>query len=394
MADPMTQSHQISSSQGLNDGRSKDSKFSAKFISPGTYGNDNSVGIKDRSFQEKRDLFESSLGSQKQDSSPIKISPVSERIKALEALAAKQNDTDWNDTGFHFRERHALVSSHSEIHGITLRSSVKKKPTSSEQDSPESPFEILSDSRRGSDFEDTADWMRAHLPPAPNFNIAESDLDEIKEVSVMPECPSETKSKDVDVQEISSFVGVPDEFMDSNVEVSKQITDDSNQSKQDAIEDESEFDLRFLPTAYMWDKQEKSDVDAQEPNFLSQNQDTDITSPAAPNDGFEPPSLEPKPSVSQADSNAKPQSATLGVGLEGAEIIEADSSGESDDTVIEDVSNGNAPECGFSTDKQIIPNEQEKWGLQVPIINVIETEDQVLSDYEVEHEEEDDDDDG
>lgn len=32
MADPMTQSHQISSSQGLNDGHSKDSKFSGKII--------------------------------------------------------------------------------------------------------------------------------------------------------------------------------------------------------------------------------------------------------------------------------------------------------------------------------------------------------------------------
>ncbi|XP_060789953.1 reticulon-3 isoform X1 [Neoarius graeffei] len=33
MADPMTQSHQISSSQGLNDGHAKDSKFSDSFFS-------------------------------------------------------------------------------------------------------------------------------------------------------------------------------------------------------------------------------------------------------------------------------------------------------------------------------------------------------------------------
>ncbi|KAK3566755.1 hypothetical protein QTP86_004441 [Hemibagrus guttatus] len=360
-------------------------------FSPGTYGNDNSIpttGIKDRSFQEKRELFESSLASQKQDTSPVKISPVSERIKALEALAAKQNDSDWSDTGFHFRERH-YEKSHSEIHGITLRSSIKKKPTSSEQDSPESPFEILGDSRRGSDFEDTADWMRAHLPPAPNFNIAESDFDEIKESSIMPECQSdEMKSKDTDVQGIpSSFVGVPDEFMDIPNETSKQ-TDDSNQSKQDTIEDESEFDLRFLPTAYIWDKQDKPDVDTQEPPFISETQDSEITSPAAPPDCFEAPPLESLPPAPQADSNAKQQSTTRGV-----ETHEADSSGESDDTVIEDASGvGNdAVKCGFSTDKQIIPNEQEKRGLQVPIINVIETEEQVLSDYEVEPEEEEDD---
>lgn len=363
-------------------------------FSPGTYGNDNSIttiGIKDRSFQEKRELFESSLASQKQDSSPIKISPVSERIKALEALAAKQNDSDWSDTGFHFRERH-YEKSHSEIHGINLRSSIKKKPTSSEQDSPESPFEILGDSRRGSDFEDTADWMRAHLPPAPNFNIAESDFDEIKESSVMPECPpDETKSKDADVQGIpSSFVGVPDEFMDIPDEMSKQTDDDDlNQSKQDTVEDKSEFDLRFLPTAYMWDKQDKPDVDTQEPPFLSETQDSEITSPAAPPESFEAPPLESLPPVPQADSNAKQQLATLVV-----ETHEADSSGESDDTVIEEASGvGNdAIRCGISPDKQIIPNEQEKRGLQVPVINVIETEEQVpLSDYEVEPDEEEDD---
>ncbi|XP_017327632.2 reticulon-3 isoform X3 [Ictalurus punctatus] len=436
MADPMTQSHQISSSQGLNDGRAKDSKFSDSFFSsspvsliqspqdkrvaldsekpsdgvptslrfssqpssfsPANYGNDNSIpsiGIKDRSFQEKRELFESSLGSQKQDSSPIKISPVSERIRALEALAAKQNDSDWSDAGFpHFRERH-YEKSHSEIHGITLRSSIKKKPTSSEQDSPESPFEILGDARRGSDFEDTADWMRAHLPPAPNFNIGESDFDQMKERSVMPECPSdETKSKDTDVQGIpSSFVGVPDEFMDNPDEVSKQMNDDSNQSKQDTIEDETEFDLRFLPTAYMWDKQEKPDMDTQEPPF---HFETPITASAAPPDGFEASSLESPTPVPQADPSAKQQSTTLGVGLEGVEILEADSSGESDDTVIEDasgVSNDDAVECKCSTDEQTIPSVQEKQSMQVPIINVIETEEQVLSDYEVELEEEEDD---
>lgn len=367
-------------------------------FSPAAYGNDTSVpsiGIKDRSFQEKRELFESSLGSQKRDSSPIKISPVSERIRALEALAAKQNDSDWSDAGFpHFRERH-YEKSHSEIHGITLRSSIKKKPTSSEQDSPESPFEILGDSRRGSDFEDTADWMRAHLPPAPNFNIGETDFDEMKGASIMPKCPSdETKSKDTDVQGIpSSFVGVPDEFMDNPDEVSKQTNDESDRSKQDTVEDESEFDLRFLPTAYMWDKQEKPDMDTQEPPFLSETQDSAMTASAAPLDGFEVSSLETPTPVTQADSTAKQQSATLGVGSEGVQILEADSSGESDDTVIEDANgvSNDVIECGFSTDKQTIPNEQEKQCIQVPIINVIETEEQVLSDYEVEHEEEEDD---
>lgn len=367
-------------------------------FSPATYGNDSSVpsaGIKDRSFQEKRELFESSLGSQKQDSSPVKISPVSERIRALEALAAKQNDSDWSDAGFtHFRDRH-YEKSHSEIHGITLRSSVKKKPTSSEQDSPESPFEILGDTRRGSYFEDTADWMRAHLPPAPNFNIGESDFDDIKETSVMPECPTdETKSKAPYVQEIpSSFVGVPDEFMDNPDDLYKQTIDGSNQSKPDTTEDESEFDLRFLPTAYMWDKQDKPDMDTQDPPFLSETQDSEIVVSAAPPDGFEAPSLVSPTPVPQDISSAKQQSTTLGLGSEGVEILEADSSGESDDTVIEDatgVSNDAPPEGGFSTDIQTLPSIQQKQFIQVPIINVIETDEQVLSDYEMEPEEEED----
>ncbi|KAI5609595.1 reticulon-3 isoform X1 [Silurus asotus] len=368
-------------------------------FSPSNFGNDNAIsstGIKDRSFQEKRELFESSLGTQKQDSSPIKISPVSERIRALEALAAKQNDSDWSDSGFpHFRERH-YEKSHSEVHGITLRSSIKKKPTSSDQDSPESPFEILGDTRRGSDFEDTADWMRAHLPPAPNFNIGESDFNEIKESPVMPECPAdETKTKDTHVQEIpSSFACVPDEFMDTPVEESKQVNEYSNQSKQDTMEDESEFDLRFLPTAYMWDKQEKPDIDPQEPPILFESQDSEITTSAAPPDSFDAASLETPVPDPHADASANQPSDTRGAGSEGVEILEADSSGESDDTVIEDASGVNVndeAECRLPTAQQTLPNEQEKQSIQVPIINVIETEEQVLSDYEVEQDEEEDD---
>lgn len=106
----------------------------------------------DRTFKEKRELFDSSLGSQKQDS-PIKTSPVSERIKALEALAAKQNDFDG---GFpHFKERH-YEKSPTELHGISSRSSFQKRTMSNEQESPESPFEVLGESRHGTDFEDTA----------------------------------------------------------------------------------------------------------------------------------------------------------------------------------------------------------------------------------------------
>ncbi|KAI4900980.1 hypothetical protein NFI96_011884, partial [Prochilodus magdalenae] len=365
-------------------------------FSPVSYGNESSGppgGNIDRSFHEKRELFESSVASQKQDSSPIKVSPVSERIKALEALAAKQNDSDRNDGGFpNFRERH-YEKSPTEMHGISSRSSFKKRATSTEQDSPESPFEVLGDARHGSDFEDTADWMKAHLPPAPDFSTEESDFDEIQESAVMQESSStEIKSREADAPEVpESFVGVPDEFMDTPSEVAKQTVENDKQSKQDSVEDESEFDLRFLPTAYMWDKQEKSDIDTQDPSCIPATRDSEIPVSPAPPDGFEATSPAP---AAQTDSSTKQQSATQGGSSEPAEILEVDSSGESDDTVIEDASGGHpcaaldAPESVPCIDKVTLPDEKEKLGILVPIINVIETEEQNISDDEMMQEDE------
>lgn len=371
-------------------------------FSPVTYGNETSGppgGSIDRSFQEKRELFESSLGSQKQDSSPVKVSPVSERIKALEALAAKQNDSDWNDGGFpHFRERH-YEKSPTEIHGVSSRSSIKKRASSTEQDSPESPFEVLGDARSGGDYDDTADWMRAHLPPAPDFSTEDSDIDEVKESVIMQESPSkEIKGKDTDAPTVpESFVGVPDEFMDNPTEEAKQVDDVSKRSKQDSVEDESEFDLRFLPTAYMWDKQEKSDMDTQDPSCPPGTQATELPVSPEPSDGFESPTMPSAPPAHLVESQAKQQPVSPVAGSEPPEILEVDSSGESDDTVIEDA--GGAHQCtdadsvqsGPSIDKVPISEEREKREIQVPIINVIETEEQNISDDEMVQEEEYDD---
>ncbi|KAG9274149.1 reticulon-3-like isoform X1 [Astyanax mexicanus] len=452
MADPITQSAQISSSQGLNDGHpaaSKDSKFSVSSLpsfpfpsslintdkrvvlgsdkpsegvatslrfssqpssfSPMTYGNESSGppgGNIDRSFQEKRELFESSPGSQNQDSSPVKVSPVSERIKALEALAAKQNDSDWSEGGFpHFRERH-YEKSPTEMHGISSRSSLKKRATSTEQDSPESPFEILGEVRRGSDFEDTADWMRAHLPPAPDFSAADPNFDEMQEATIIQESPTkEIKGKETDAMVPESFVGVPHEFMDIPTEVTKNMDDDTKQSKQDSVEEESEFDLRFLPTAYMWDKQEKPDSDAQAPSDNPENPASEIpasvVSPEPPT-GFESPSMSSPHPAPQEDSSAKQPSASPSGGTGSVEIHEVDSSGESDDMVIEDASGAlqsastDAPKAGPCVEKSSFSDEcgKRSGNVLVPIINVIETEEQnIISDYEVEPDDDDDDDD-
>lgn len=349
----------------------------------------------DRSFKEKRELFDSSLGSQKQDS-PIKTSPVSERIKALEALAAKQNDFDG---GFpHFKERH-YEKSPTESHGISSRLSCQKSTPSNEQESPESPFEVLGEARCGSDFEDTADWMRAHLPPAPDFNIEDPDLDEETESPMVQESPSKViKPNNIDTAEAPEpFAGVPDQFMDSPIKVADDINQsrdaDKKQSKQESVEEDSEFDLNFLPTAYMWEKQEKSDVATQGYPIFPDNQELPST-PAPPAD-FESPS----PPVSQHIDPCSTQYSNISKGnLEPAEIQEVDSSGESDDTVIEEAMS--IPTVG-TEDIDTKPNKEEaampnneKPTIQVPIINVIETEEQVLSDeeeeqYEVEGEEDD-----
>ncbi|KAF4111460.1 reticulon-3 isoform X1 [Onychostoma macrolepis] len=537
MADPMTQSSQISSSQGLNDGHSassKDSKFSDSFFSspvsliqspqdkrvvlgsdkpsenlatsprfssqsssfsPVAYGIDSSGSPADnidRTFKEKRELFDSSFGSQKQDS-PVKTSPVSERIKALEALAAKQNDFDRSDGGFpHFKERH-YEKSPTESHGISSRLSFQKRTTSNEQESselpfqkrkmsneqespespfqkrtmsneqespespfqkrtmsneqespespfqkrtmsieqespfqkrtmsneqespespfqkrtmsnekesPDSPFEVLGEERRGSDFEDTADWMRAHLPPAPDFNIEDPDLDEGNDSPMVQESPSKVmKPNNVDTAEVpESFAGVPDQFMDSPIKVPDDIIqskdDDSKQSKQESVEEDSEFDLNFLPTAYMWDKQEKADMSTQGYQIFPDNQELPF-SPAPPAD-FESPS----PPVSQQTEPSSTQHSSVSKGnLEPAEIQEVDSSGESDDTVIEETMSiptvgNNDLDTKTHKEEETVPIT-EKQPMQVPIINVIETEEQVLSDdeepLEMEAEEEEED---
>ncbi len=578
-------------------------------FSPVAYGTDSSGSPADnidRTFKEKRELFDSSFGSQKQDS-PIKASPVSERIKALEALAAKQNDFDRSDAGVpHFKERH-YEKSPTESHGLS--SSIKsneqesselpfqkmsneqespfqkrtvsneqesqeppfqkmsmsneqeypeppfqkrtmsneqespeppfqkrtmsneqespeppfqkrtmsneqeppfqkrtmsneqespeppfqkrtmsneqeppfqkrtmsneqespeppfqkrnmsnepespelpfqkktmsnepessepsfqkrtmsnepespelpfqkrtmsnepespelpfqKRTMSNEKESPESPFEVLGEEKCGSDLENTADWMRAHLPPAPDFNIKDPELDEGNDCPMVEESPSKVmKPNNVDTAEAPEpFAGVPDQFMDSPIKVPDDIIqskdDDNKQSKQESVEEDSEFDLNFLPTAYMWDKQEKADMGTQGYQIFPDNQELP-SSPAPPAD-FESRS---SPVFQQMEPRSTQHSNVSKRNLEPAEIQEVDSSGESDDTVIEETMG--IPTMGkndFDTKthkkEETVPTT-ERQPIQVPIINVIETEEQVLSDdeepLEVEAEEEEED---
>uniref|UniRef100_A0A3B3T5P7 Reticulon n=2 Tax=Paramormyrops kingsleyae TaxID=1676925 RepID=A0A3B3T5P7_9TELE len=320
------------------------------------------------------------------DTSPIKTSPVSERIKALEALAAKKGETDtWSDGGFlQFKERHYEKSP------TESSSPFPKKDISPDQCSPESPFEVLGDTQRGSDFEDTADWMRAHLPPAPNFDTVPELESKAATDFLVSECLhefEETRTETV-------VASVPDEFMDVPRETFQQMEHTSDSTKQSSVDEESEFDMSFLPTAYIWDKQEKIDDEIRGIPALDESKLPPSPPPPA---GFGSPTPPPSPPALQLDAlEVKP--APWSSDMDPVEIVDLDSSGESDDTVIEDAVSVQAPvsssplsdledpitvahsaTCG---DKEILPAKQEKQAILVPIINVIETDEPALSDEE------------
>ncbi|KAK2900281.1 hypothetical protein Q8A73_013410 [Channa argus] len=380
-----------------------------------------------------------------QPDSPIKTSPVSERIKALEALAAKKKEPDFRiDAGFsHFRDRHYEKSpseaqkspseaqkSPSEAQKSPTEtqkspsetqkspsetqkspSEAQKSPTEtqkppadkimptsqkkSDQDSPESPFEVLGDLRQINEFEETEEWMKAYLPPVPNFDSVDLIKGSVASDSVKSK--EEKEAEIVAPDGIAAFVGVPDAFMDSPIEPPK-LKDDSDAHKPPIVEEE--FDLRFLPTAYMWDQQEKSTIQSQA------NPDSELPPSPPPPAGFGSPSPpgSPPDSVNAKHSISDDKKTPWTGELEQSEANEAESSGESDDTVIED--GGIIPESvspSFSdpavlndpTPASATPNvptegkvtpplKSERKLMQVPTINVIETDEPNYSEEEME----------
>lgn len=442
-----------------------------------------------------------------QPDSPIKTSPVSERIKALEALAAKKKEPDFrSDGGFsHFRDRNHEKSptetnkSPSEVHKFstetskfftenpnfstetprsptetprspteTLRSptetqkaptevhklstktstfftetptfssetpkspnetnksstgtpkspfetpqfptetskplteittpTVQKRGGSTDQESPESPFEVLGDLRQVNEFEETEEWMKSHVPPVPDYAAVDLTKTTLTSDIVTSKAKKETDIVIADAP--APFAGVPDAFMDSPAEASKLKNDSSDAQKQSCVEEESEFDLSYLPTAYMWDQQEKSG--AQAPSKLDSG-----PVPPAPPAGFDSQSPHvPPPFGMDAKNNVLDDKKNMWTGdLERPEASEADSSGDSDDTVIEDgvsvpatvpplsspqaVSNDPSPAAAapnLPTDEKEIPPKLERKLMQVPTINVIETDEPNYSDEEMEME--------
>ncbi|KAJ8008113.1 hypothetical protein DPEC_G00101390 [Dallia pectoralis] len=272
-------------------------------FTPPNYGSDASSGLPDG----------------KPDDSPIVTSPVSERIKALEALAAKKEQELRNEGGFpHFKERHYEKSPPEVVPEIS--SPFQKKGATTDQASPESPFEVLGEARHGSEFEDTAVWMRAHLPPVLDFEDKQyTSKDDV--VSENGGKFKEVKVADKVVPDVpEAFACVPDAFMDSLIEGPKLKDLFKDPGQHSCVEEESEFDLRFLPTAYMTETQGPLDHE--------------LPASPAPPAGFDTHSS-PPPSNSEG-KNPKNKPVPWGGDLEPPEVVEADSSGDSDDTVIED----------------------------------------------------------
>ncbi|KAM8747144.1 reticulon-3 isoform 1-T1 [Acanthopagrus schlegelii] len=428
--DPMTQSTQISSSQGFADGQNsaaKESKLSDSFLSSSpvsliqspqdkrvVLGSDkpcDGVATSLRFPSQPGSFSPGNYGSEAgppdgQPDSPIKTSPVSERIKALEALAAKKKEPDFrSDGGFsHFRDRHhektpietpksPTETPKSPTEKITA--TVQKKGGSPDQESPESPFEVLGDLRQVGEFEETEEWMKAHLPPVPD--LAAVDL--IKGPLMSDNVPSKEKETNIVIPDApAAFAGVPDAFMDSPIEAPKLMDDLSDVQKQPSVEEDSEFDLSFLPTAYMWDQQEKSG--AHSPSNCS----SVLPASPAPPAGFDSPSPAVPPAGTDAKQNVLDDKKPTWTGdLEPPEASEVDSSGESDDTVIEDgvsVPPSSDPAASNdpittpastaqnlpSEDKVTPPPKSERKLMQVPTINVIETDEPNYSDEEMEME--------
>lgn len=372
-----------------------------------------------------------------QPESPIKTSPVSERIKALEALAAKQKEPDIrSDGGFsQVRDRHyeksptdakrvlfeaqkfpfetqkfttvirkipseipnSLTDKYAAEPQNTLigksTQDLPKKGGSTDLESPESPFEVLGDLRNVNDVEETEEWMKAHLPPIPNF-----DTVNVTKVAKTSEFFATKEAKEV-VSPVSDTVtaGVPDAFLDSPVKTA-QVNDNLDiAQKQLSVEEESEFDLSFLPTAYVWDQQEKTDAQ------FRTNLDSEVLASPASHVGLDHPLSDYPPTGISTEQQVVEDKTSVTREHEPPEGSEMDSSGESDDTVIEDgvihpasvTTASFEPEVSkdlasasagsdFSTEeKVIIPPKSERKLMQVPTINVIETDEPNYSEEEM-----------
>ncbi|KAK1154882.1 reticulon-4 isoform X1 [Acipenser oxyrinchus oxyrinchus] len=358
----------------------------------------------------------------------------------------------WGDGGFMlFKECHY---ERSPVKESTDPFSLFNKDPSPDQDSPDSPFEVLDDSQRkhsfGKEFLETmtSDWVPTQIAAAKVVSDVEQAKDEkdqgpfgpladIHNIEVTTNLEKTDWAKEPAYKSMQNEAKEDsDESRDSTPEPAeeekkispvsggktapppppplpppqaKPIDTQVEEIKKQAspAKESSGEDLNFLPTAYIWEKPEKdaektqqtlekscADFENLPPPYSEVGTTTATTTssssslPSYASFKFDTEEL----LKSQQPARAKVPGLIWGVDSEPVENIDADSSGESDDTVIEDVSvvTEREPAVPKSTatvkdpeemEQKVAPAQLEK-PLLVPIINVIETEEQIVSDDE------------
>lgn len=323
----------------------------------------------------------------------LKTSLVSERVKALEALATKKKQPDFtsNGTSSHVRDYRHEQSPTEILKSPTekITPTIQKRDSSADQDPLDFPFENV---KQWSQYEETEEWMKVHLPPVPDLDDVDLNKDMVTSVNVT----TKEKGRGIVVPDASAvFVGNPQDFIGSPVEDPKK-TEISDAQKEPILDSEFEFDLSFLPTPCTWDQAETIGSE------LPSNHTSVIPASSAPTTGFDSPS----PLFSQISRDSEENVLTNTVltltgKLESPETSEADSSGESHDTVIEDGVFVPLPSSdpayinefsttpasaapNLSTEKETNPPNSKKKLMQVPTINVIETDEPNYSEEEME----------
>ncbi|KAK6466328.1 reticulon-4 isoform X1 [Huso huso] len=357
----------------------------------------------------------------------------------------------WGDGGFMlFKECHY---ERSPVKESTEPFSLFNKDPSPDQDSPDSPFEVLDNSQRkhsfGKEFLETmtSDWVPTQIAAAKVVSDVEQAKDEKDQGPFGPladihNIEVTTKLEKTDWAKEPAYKSMQkeakedfDESRDSTPELdeeekkispvsggktappppppplppsqAKPIDTQVEEIKKQAspAKESSGEDLNFLPTAYIWEKPEK-DAEKTQQTLEKSCADfenlppayTEVGTATATSSSSSPPSYASfkfdteELLKSQQPATAKVPGLIWGVDSEPVENIDADSSGESDDTVIEDVSvvTEREPAVPKSTatvkdpeemKQEVAPAKLEK-PLLVPIINVIETEEQIVSDDE------------
>lgn len=323
----------------------------------------------------------------------LKTSLVSERVKALEALATKKKQPDFTSDGtlsyvrnYHQGQSLEILKSPTE----KITPTIQKRDSSADQDPLDFPFENV---KQWSKYEETEEWMKVHLPPAPDLDDVDLNKDMVTSVNVTTK---EKEDRGIVVPDASTvFVANPQDFIESPVEDPKMKTEISN-AQEPILDSEFEFDLSFLPTPCTWDQAETLGSE------LPSNHTSVIPTTSAPTTDFDSPS----PLFSQISRDSEENVLTNTVltltgKLESPETSEADSSGDSHDTVIEDgvfvplpssdpayineLSTTPASAApNLSTEKETPPPNSKKKLMQVPTINVIETDEPNYSEEEME----------